>query len=81
MTPAVHCPHCDLELNAVMSQTKAPPKPGDLMVCRRCAIASRYTTDGSLRRLTKYDIAQLPRDSKALLMAAMLSVVKQNSGN
>ena len=74
-----HCPHCNVEMKELQAPEKALPRRGDLVVCYRCGKPARWEGEMELRRLNPGDIQELPKQSKAMLMATMVAVAQHNA--
>lgn len=69
-----HCPNCLALLDATTGY--GIPSPGDLSICYRCGVISRFTEDMSLTVLTLEDIEGLSDDLKQRLAAFRAAVAE-----
>lgn len=74
MTKPVQCPFCQLVITREINPQGATPNRGDLLVCFKCGMPSRYDREMNLRKLTKTELEGMPKFTKDMLVASMAVV-------
>ena len=71
------CPHCGHVVNRAgdTEGTATAPKPGDLLVCIRCAGVAEVTISGFPRAVDGAEVAEMTKDNPEL--ARYIAAVRQ----
>jgi hypothetical protein len=70
------CPFCGHRCNRCATTDDAPPKPGDISLCLRCAEVSVFDRELRLRRASPRELTRLKSDPDWLKVERMRRAIR-----